>query len=282
MAHRSALVPVCATLILGVGARADPDPLPGPFEFSLDAEAGIPRGYVQVRESDRLGTRLALHGDLGIDTVEKVTLGAAYHFDPSNGLRLDFDSIFLYGSKRLSSDVLYNGALLQRGTTVESRPEFFRITGLYERGLLDLPGGGHLAGDLGLSYVLLDFKLHATLSPQTEGHETKEDFLTQELPVPMLGLTLEQPISKQFSFVGTALGGYLPKVDSGRNEGGSVKLSQRHADVSARLRYHVTPNLDIEGGYAFHYYSQFETSREDGNDVVLWDHDLTVGFVYRF
>jgi len=237
---------------------------------------------VQVRENEQPGTHLSLQKDLGIDTVESVALGAAYHLCPDDALRLDFDTRFLYGSERLDQDAFYNGARLQGGTTVESRPEFFRLTALYEHRLLDLAGGGHLIGDIGVTYVFLNYTLNATLSPVSVGSETKEDFLKQELPVPMLGFSLVQPLSGRLGFVGSLRGGYLPKVDSLRSEGGTVRLKQSHADVSARIRYHVTSNLDLEGGYLFHYFTQRETSHEDGNDIKLWDNDVTIGIAYRF
>jgi hypothetical protein len=281
MTNAPARIALCA-LLLPLAARAEPASQPDRFELSLGAAVGIPRGYVQVRENQLQGTHLSLHGDLGIDTVESVTLAAAYHLSPNDSLRLIFDSIFLYGSSTLSQDVLFNGAQLQGGTTAQSRPEFFRLTGLYERHLLDLAGGGHLAGDIGFTYVFLTYKINGTLSPQSTGGETKEDFLTQELPVPMLGFSLELPISERTSFVGSVLGGYLPQVDSLRQEGGDVKLSQTNVDVLAGLRYQLTPALDLRGGYAFHYFTQHETSTEDGNYFQLWDNDFTLALLYRF
>jgi hypothetical protein len=148
--------------------------------------------------------------------------------------------------------------------------------------LLDLPGGGHLLGDVGATYVLLEYRLNGTLSPLSVGSERKEDFLTQELPVPMLAFSFEQPLAKRIDLVGSVLGGYLPKVDSLRSEGGTVYLGQSHADAALRLRYHLTPDLTLEGGYGFHYFTQRETSREDGNDFRMWNNDLTVRIGYRF
>jgi hypothetical protein len=276
---------VSCALLLPLAAQAEPPAQPDQpdrFEISLGTEVGIPRGHVQVRENQLQGTYLSLHGDLGIDTIEYVTVAGAYHFTPKDSLRLNFDTIFLYGSSTLSQDVLFNGALLQGGTTAESRPEFFRLTTFYERHLLDLASGGRLAGDIGLTYVFLTYKINGTLSPQSTGSETKEDFVTQELPVPMLGLSFEQPISERTSFVCSVLGGYLPMVDSLRNEGGDVKLSQTNVDLLMGLRYAFTPALDLRGGYSFHYFEQYEKSHEDGNYFELWNNDFTLALAYRF
>jgi Outer membrane protein beta-barrel domain len=281
MMNAPARIALCV-LLLAVAAQAETGAQPGPFEISLGTEVGIPRGYVQVRENQIQGTHLSLHGDLGIDTIEYVTVTGEYHLTPNDSLRLNFDTIFLYGSSTLSEDVLFNGALLQGGTTAESRPEFFRLTGLYERRLFDLSGGGRIAGDIGFTYVFLTYKINGTLSPQSTGGETKEDFVTQELPVPMLGLSFEQPISERTSFVCSALGGYLPMVDSLRNEGGDVKLSQTNVDLLVGLRYAFTPALDLRGGYAFHYFTQYEKSNEDGNYFQLWNNDFALALVYRF
>ena len=282
MTNAPARIAFCA-LLLPLAAWADPASQPGPFELSLGGSVGIPRGYVQVRENQLQGAHLSLHGDLGIDTVESVTAAAAYHLTPNDSLRLIFDSIFLYGSSTLSQDVLYNGALLQGGTTAQSRPEFFRVTGLYERRLFDLPCGGHLAGDIGLNYAYLNFKINGTVSPQSPGGgETQEDFYAQALPVPTLGISVEEPISERTSFIGSVLGGYLPLVDSLRTEGGTVDFSQSNVDLLLGLRYALTPALDLRGGYAFHYFTQHETSHEDGNYFQLWDNDFTVALLYRF
>jgi hypothetical protein len=300
-------------ILLGVlaGASGAEEPPAGRdrFELSLRTEVGLPRGYVQVRENEIQGTHLSFHSDLGIDTIERVTAGAAYRLSDVSRLRLAFDTIFLYGSARLDSDVFFNGATLQGGTDLQSRPEFFRLTALYERRLLDFAAGASVAGDIGLTYVFLTYKMHGTLSPLSQGGggETmarassigsqvagaganpggtpatvKEDFLTQELPIPMLGLTLDYPLGQHWSFASAVLGGFLPRVDSLRTEGGTVYLSQSHVDLSAVVRYRLSDCVDLDGGYAFHYYTQHESSHEDGNYIQLWDNDLLVAVHYRF
>lgn len=283
MIGRASSLLCAAVLLAATPLRAAPNlSSDGPVELSLTARLGIPRGTVQVRENQTQGTKLHLHGDLGIDTSESVTLAGAFHLTSDDALRLAFESVFLYGGTRLSDDVFFNGARLQGGTDLDSRPEFFRLTGLYERRLFDLPGGGRLSADAGFTYVFLTYKLHGTLSAQTTGGETKEDFLTQELPVPVLGFSLEEPVSRRLSVVGSLLGGYLPLVDSFRREGGEVKVTQSHADLSLGLRYLLARGVSIEGGYRFSYFVQRETSREDGNDFRLLDNGLSAGLVYRF
>ena len=247
-------------VLAGSSRAEEPSPRDQRFEVSLTTEVGLPRGYVQVRENDIQGTHLSFHTDLGIDTVDRVTAGAAYHLSDVSRLRLAFDTIFLYGTERLDSDVLFNGATLQAGTDLQSRPEFFRLTALYERQLLDFARGGGVAADIGLTYVFLTYKMHGTLSPLSQGGggqtiarvsstnsqvaggganpggtpaTVKEDFLTQELPIPMLGVTFDYPLATNWSFLGTVLGGWLPRVDSLRTEGGTVYLSQSHVDLSA-------------------------------------------------
>jgi hypothetical protein len=65
-------------------------------------------------------------------------------------------------------------------------------------------------------------------------------------------------------------------------EGGTVYLSQSHVDLSAVLRYRLSDCVDLDAGYAFHYYTQHESIHEDGNYIQLWDNDLLVAVHYRF
>ena len=192
----------------------------------MGGQVGVPRGDVQVRENQIRGTRLQLHRDLGIDTSESLTLGAAYHLTALDALRLTFDSVFLYGSSRLPTEVEFNGTTLRAGTDIDTRPEFFRLTALYERRLLALGRGGYLAGHVGLTYVFLTFKLHGAVSSRTKDPDLGEDFLIQELPVPLLGFRIDRPLVDRLSLIGSLTGGYLPRVDSLRYEGGEVRLSQ--------------------------------------------------------
>src|SRR5437762_2720982 len=103
----------------------------------------------------------------------------------------------------------------------------------------------------GVTDVYLHWKMTGTLSEKTIGHETGEDFYAQELPIPLLSLRGEYPIAPRWRLLGTVDGGLLPKVDSLRKEGGTVKLAQAHADVFAGVRYEVTPRLFADGGYSY-------------------------------
>jgi opacity protein-like surface antigen len=252
------------------------------WEIWLGAQVGAPRGFVKVGEFDRPGTKLALHHDLGIDTFEVAELGAAWHITDRDALRARFDYTFLWGGTRLDGNVAFNGALLNTGTNLRTRPVFSRITGLYEHAFVRKRDGTLLAGGAGLTYVYLHWKMTGTLSEQTIGHETGEDFYAQELPVPLLSFRGEYPITPRLHLLGAIDGGGLPKVDSLRNEGGTVKLAQAHVDVFAGVRYMVTPRLVADGGYTYTYFSQHETSREDDNKLLFLGHGVALALTYLF
>lgn len=254
----------------------------GRWEISLGGQVGAPRGFVKVGEFDRSGSKLGLHGDLGIDTFEVAEVGAAVHLTERDTLRARFSYTFLYGSTTPPNDLAFNGALLQGGTQLRTRPVFTRMTGLYEHDFIHQPDGALLAAGAGVTFVYLHFKLHGTLSPDTVGHETQEDFYAQELPVPLLSLRGEYPLTSQLRLLGTVEGGFLPKVDSLRTEGGTVKLAQGHADVFAGVRYAITPQLLADGGYHYTYFSQHETSGEDDNKILFLGNAFGFGLTYVF
>lgn len=280
MCRRGVLL-AAVTSFFAAGVAAAPA-IGAPWEVSLDTRIGVPRGYVKVRENEIQGTRLELHRDLGIDVSEVVAAGAAYHLDSRSAVRASFETVFLYGSATLPRDVFFNGATLAGGTTVRSRPEFFRMNIDYERDLVALARGGVLGASAGLTYVLLTYKVHGTLAATTRDRETKEDFVTQELPVPLLGLSARQPLGPRLRFVGAVRGGLLPRVDSLRSEGGDVKLTQSHCDVDLGVEYALGPLLSLAGGYHYTYFFQHEVSREDGNEFLLSDNSFRLALGYRF
>ncbi len=273
---------VLAVLLLEPGPAKGAASVEGRWEISLEGEAGIPRGYVQVGENQLVGTHLRLHEDLGVDSMETVEVEALRRLTSSSSLRLRFDSVFLYGTMQLGDDILFNGATLQGGTDLETRPDFFRMTTLFEKRLAELSGGATLSGEAGLTYVFLLFRLHGNLSPETHGTETQEDFYAQELQVPLLGLRLEFPIGERWGLLGSLDGGYLPRTYSLRNEGGKVYLTQSHADATVSVRYRWTPALDLKAGYVFSYFAQHETSAEDDNDIQLLSSAVSLALVFRF
>ena len=134
----------------------------------------------------------------------------------------------------------------------------------------------------GLTYTYLLFKLEGTVPPTSVGDELKENFYAQELPIPLLSLRAEYPLAPRLRALATVDGGFLPRVDSLRTEGGTVYLKQAHADVFLGLRYSITDSLLADGGYSYTHFSQEETSHEDDNKIVLDGHALRLGLTYRF
>lgn len=104
------------------------------------------------------------------------------------------------------------------------------------------------------------------LAATTRGNETSEDFLTQELPVPLLTLRIELPIGGALSLTSVVTGGWLPSVNSLRSEGGVVRISQGHADVSIGMHRRLGAKLRLDATIQGSYFTQHEVSREDDND----------------
>jgi hypothetical protein len=261
------------------------DDTTAPWDLGVAVQVGHPFGYVKVGENQYPGTALFFHGTLGVDTYETLDSTFRYHFTDTDAVRIGLQMLFLDGSARLSDDVFFNGTKLVGGTTVSTDtnfPDFFRATAMYERYLYPLGGRGEITGSVGLTYVGLNFKLNGTVAPDTPRNEPKEDFITQELPIPLLGLRATYPIRDDLQMVWDVDGGYLPFVDSGRTEGGTVELTQSHFDTMAGVRYFTAPHLSIEGGVQFSYFVQHEVSGEDDNYIQLSMLGGIVGVRYVF
>ncbi len=241
------------------------------WEISLDGRVGGPSGFVQVGEKPVAGTRLRLHSDLGIDVSKVFEASLAYHVTPRDAVRFTYLQYFLDGSSTISRPVAYNGPVFGPGR-FDSNLGFYWLNLAYERVLFAFAEGASLTGNAGLRYVSLDATVHGN----------HEDFFRQELPVPILGLRLTYPIYQRLELTADISGGGLPRVDSGRQEGGTVYLQQSHADTGVGLSYALTPVLHVTAGYHFTYFFQREKSHEDDNRFELIDNGFQFGLRFSF
>ena len=85
--------------------------------------------------------------------------------------------------------------------------------------------------------------------------------------MPLLTLRIELPIGGALSLTSVVTGGWLPSVNSLRSEGGVVRISQGHADVSIGMRRRLGAKLRLDATIQGSYFTQHEVSREDDNDI---------------
>jgi hypothetical protein len=245
-----------------------------PWEVWLDGRIGLPRGYVKVGENEIHGARLRLHEDLGIDVSGVLEAGLAFHVTPRDTIRASILYYFLDGGAGASQPFAFNGETFGPGH-VDTNTDFFRVSLDYERQLLKRDEVT-LTGTVGLTYVHLD----VTLSGQ--GHRSPEEFSRQELPVPILGLRGDFPLGDRLGVRAFVAGGGVPPVDSLRKEGGTIYLSQAHADAGVSVIYRITRALEAEAGYRLTYFFQHEKSHEDNNTFQLIDNGFQAGLRFRF
>jgi hypothetical protein len=267
--RRAVLVLAAAAMPMSrLGAQSDAS---GRWRFVAGADAGAPTGWVQVRENATAGTRLRFGSDLDVRRVFDFSLGAGRRLGARTWADLTITSATLDGRTTLPRDVTFNGATLERGTALQTAvgfPRFMTVTGTVSRRVLAL-GGGRLDVRGGITFTGLSFLLHGTLAPGSALHETSEDFVTQELPIPLAGMSIELPVAGRFRVFADADGSYLPRVNSLRREGGEVTLRQSGASLIAGLRGDVARTMRVDLGYRASVLAQHEASREDGNDIVL-------------
>lgn len=245
-----------------------------PWEVSLDGRIGLPRGYVKVGENEVHGAHLRLHEDLGIDVSGVLEGGLAFHFTPRDAIRASYLYYFLDGGAGFSQSFTFNGETFGPGH-VDTNTDFFRVSLDYERQLLKRDEVT-LTGTAGLTYVYLD----VTLTGQ--GRRSPEAFSLQELPVPILGLRGDFPLGDRFGLRAFVDGGGVPPVDSLRKEGGTIYLSQVHADAGLSATYRITRALEAEAGYRLTYFFQHEKSHQDNNTFQLIDNGFQVALRFRF
>ena len=267
-------------LSLGDAGAEVPAPLER-WEFTIGGGVGAPLGHLQVGEfhggqgtaGAAPGTRLSLN-TLGVHVSEALEASVAFHFTENDAVRFSGLYYFLRGDSTPTQSVVYNGEEFKPGS-LHTNADFARLDLAYERRLWRSPLD-ELIGSIGLAYVYFNPTLTG------HGHSNSEDFYLQELPVPIAGLRWSHALGDHWLLRLGASGGGLPKVDSGRKEGGTVFLQQAQADADAGLVYRWRGGAELEIGYHFTYFFQREKSQEDINDFELIDNGLRVRFSMRF
>jgi hypothetical protein len=248
-----------------------------PWEFTLGGRVGAPTGRLQVGESFGAGaapgTRLSL-STLGIHVSEAVEGSVAFHLTADDAVRVTALYYFLRGDSTPSQSVVYNGEEFKPGS-LHANADFWRLGLAYER-VLWRSLADELVGSLGLAYVYFNPTLTG------HGHSNSEDFYLQELPVPIAGLRWSHALGEHWLLRLGAAGGGLPRVDSLRQEGGTVYLQQSHADADAGLVYRWRGGAELELGYHFSYFFQHEQSHEDNNVFEFIDNGVQARFTVRF
>jgi hypothetical protein len=252
---------------------------PSRFELSLAAAFGRPGGYVRVGHNGEPGSRVRLNDDLNIGLSESVDGAVAFHLTPRDAVRFTFLYYFLRGRGLFDRTVSYNDEEFKAPGSpghISIDADFYRVGLAYER-TATVPGG-FLTGIVGLTYVHLNPKLSA------DGHSNSEDFSRYELPVPVVGLRFDIPMGNGYAARASIGGGGLPRVSSGRKEGGStVYLEQIHGDAAMALTYAATKNLVFDIGPRLTYFFQHETSHHQKDSAFeLIDVGLRGGLTFKF
>lgn len=275
----SALV---AVLALAAGG-APVSSAAGRWHGLLEAESGTPGGWVQVRENSIAGTQLHM-ADLHADQWRTLRLAAWRDLSEVSAVRVSLSASTIRGSTLLDHPVVYNGTLIAPGRldTTTRYPDFWALRGGYWRRLLHFPQGGGLWSSVGLTFVGLTFRLHGQIDPSSVGHETKEDFITQELPVPTLGAHLRYPLTPRILLLADLSGSHLPWIYSLRHEGGAVRITQSSVEERLGLSGRVARGWRLRAYWFDRYFAQYESSGEDGNAIKLTSHGFGLGLAHDF
>jgi hypothetical protein len=285
--HRRIVIAAAALALASRAAAQDPardSSAARRWEIAVEARGGVPSGAVQVRENSVAGTRLTLGSGLDVHALWAAGIELDYRPDVRTRLSMELTSFGLSGTVTPTQDIYFNGTTLAAGsplTTATTFPHYLAATFTFARRVARI-GAGDLSATAGFSFVALTFVLHGTLAPGSATRETQEDFVTQELPVPELGVEYHAPLARRMTLDLRLTGGWLPWVNSLRKEGGVVTITQTAVQLATGVRYDITPALGVTGTARLSSFSQNEQSGEDGNQFAMRAVTVGVGLAQRF
>jgi hypothetical protein len=282
----AAAAPSLLAALLSI-AQADDAPQSPPGDdalagaLSLDVQHARVNGFVQVRETTREGTRLPLQ-DLGLSPAQIFALEFEQRLTDRS--RLDWRARWFNagGSASFDHEVEFNAVSYEAGTTIHSRAQLADFAFHYEHDLLQFGDGGRLSFLAGSTFTWLNFVMHGTEAADTSGHDQKEDFWKQSLPLPSLGLRVDWPLTKTQRLYAEGFGWRAIHWNSLRSEGGTVYLSQDNFEATAGWSWRFHPKWELTAGARFDYLAIDEQSHEDGNVILMRSFGPFVGITLRF
>jgi hypothetical protein len=225
-------------------------PRAGQFDLQIAGLLGFtgPGSIVRVREFQTEGTGLHF-SSMDMNTEQMPTLDVRFWFNELNALHFRFRYFNIGGTKFSSTPIFYNGSVIPGGRTNAFDPwEWFsfglyyerRITPLYQKYEGDWPTilqGWDVRARLGIEFTYMDFTINGgttTTVRRPGGEETAEDFYHQSMPLPTIGLEAYRQLSNNLLFQTEIEGNWINRVNSLRNEGGTVWASQNGIEFHAR------------------------------------------------
>jgi hypothetical protein len=269
---QSVLIGLAATL-LPAGAVASTVTSSHPWSFRL--AAGLERNApdARVREFDVRGSDLDLDDGPGLPDFG--ALGDARITRRLGAWRLgaSLSVSRAAGQGDSGGGFAFNGGLFPPGRSVRARLTTTRITVDVSRRLAGSEGGTELRGIFALEHYHPVLTLEA--DPPIATHDRREDYL-QFLPLPLLGAELDGPISRGQVHV-RLQAGTAPDWDTGRSEGGPMRMTLTLAELEAGVSRPVSHSLRMSWNYVFRYAEGTLESAEDGNWIRSREHALLVG-----
>ncbi|HVY62822.1 MAG TPA: hypothetical protein VHF22_14290, partial [Planctomycetota bacterium] len=273
----STLALALAAAVLAPVAHADDERSTKGVYVGLDGFVGDPtNSYIRVARDQDRGDTLRLRKDIGVEVAWEARAVAGYRLDSDQRIQLDVSSIFLYGRKNIgaSSSPHFGGHALQPNSELEARPIWLAPELRYERILFRWgpEQDGKLAVNVGLRADLIqwDFTTFSAVGSSTDS-EGSEDFWAKPIVLPVIGVSVTQPILRKLDAYGFARGmraNHWPNFAFAK-EGGRVYDSESFVEAGAGLIYRVNGHIDVMAGYRFLYIDYAQTSDRDGNYLKL-------------
>jgi hypothetical protein len=249
--------------------------------FSLDLQYAFVDGFVQVREGASQGDRLPLH-DLGMRDAEAASLQFDWRTSEESLLRWRMRWYYAVGTASFDQPIVFNGVTYAADSSITSIAELGDFTFHWQRDLFHFGDGGRFSLLAGAKFTYLNFHLRGSEDPSSGGHDEKEDFYKQALPLPSLGLRVEYPVTSSSSLYAEAFGFRAIRWNSLRSEGGTVYLSEDDFEATLGWAWRFAAHAELSAGARFDYLGIDEHSDEDGNRILMRSWGPFVALTFRF
>ena len=238
-------------------------------------------GYTKVREWQYVGQKYDLNEDLGLNSLESFEFTFSFPLNCNHRINLLLGRYFFQGHQLLTENGYYNGTELTENTQAYvDASRYIRIM-LLDYLTLSKTQREKLQLVFGISLDAIRFLVDAPYTPASPRRETFEQFDSQVVPVPMVGIKWNKNLSDNTLLHAEGRVGTWPGLNTWYDEEGTVKIWQYNLETYIGISKHFG-SIVSELNFNFRLIYLKGESNEDTNESFIHGFGPELKVAYEF
>lgn len=238
-------------------------------------------GFTKVREWQYEGPQYNLNEDLGLNNLEAFEFTFHFSLNKNHKINILLGRYFFKGSQLLTENGYYNGTELSENTVASvDASRYIRIMVL-DYFTVSRSKEEKVQLIFGVTLDAIRFLVDAPYTETTPRKETFEQFDSQLVPVPMIGIKWNKLLSDETVLHAEGRAGAWPGLNTWYDEAGTVKIWQYNFETNIGVTKYFG-SVVSELNFNFRMISLKGESNEDTNEIFIHGFGPELKISYNF